>query len=548
MSISIDAAALDAAIEGLDGITSAEVSASAPGNWGITIQASESSHLEVDDALVVGNGGELVPQPEPEPDPVPQPDPDPDPDPANDGVFTREYALIISGEGGTFNLRFNGDRTADLSISIDAAALDAAIEGLDGITSAEVSASAPGNWDITIQTSESSHLELDDFLVVGNGGELVPQPEAAPAPQPEPDPEPDPAPQPEPEMTTLERLIALANTPYNQEFSPPASAGSAPETPPAGNDNAPANVGALPADWLNLDEANTRALATAVGRELRSRHDEFNLDPYTDAELLALLDNLQERPGAFRPELPAALTSSTGDDNDGAFVKSYALTVTGESGTFNLRFDDDRTADLSISIDAAALGAAIEGLDGITSAEVSASALGNWDITIRASESSQLELDDFLVVGNGGELVPQSDPAPQPEREMTALEQLIALANTSHTLANAAHVSAGNAPVVAPADDGTFTKKYFLHITGDSGTFRVVFDDDSTADLPLLSINAAGLDAAIEGLDGITSAEVSDESGSGYNWGITILASEAHHILIADSGIVGNGAELSYIL
>ena len=131
---------------------------------------------------------------------------------------------------------------------------------------------------------------------------------------------------------------------------------------------------------------------------------------------------------------------------------------------------------------------------------------------------------------------------------MTALEQLIALANTSHTLANAAHVSAGNAPVVAPADDGTFTKKYFLHITGDSGTFRVVFDDDSTADLPLLSINAAGLDAAIEGLDGITSAEVSDESGSGYNWGITILASEAHHILIADSGIVGNGAELSYIL
>lgn len=63
-----------------------------------------------------------------------------------------------------------------------------------------------------------------------------------------------------------------------------------------------------PDHWLLLDEGDAEALATAIANELNSRHDAYNLAAYSDADLLTLLDNLQGKPGAFMPDLPAALT------------------------------------------------------------------------------------------------------------------------------------------------------------------------------------------------------------------------------------------------
>ena len=457
-----------------------------------------------------------------------------------------------------------------------------------------------------------------------------------------------------------------------------------------------------PADWLNLDETATEALVTAIANELRSRHDAHNLATYSDAALLTLLNNLQDRPGAFLPELPAALAGALADsqaedsdaisiqisqleaptqtDDDGgatgaaqpepeltplerlialantplsgntlvdtgsvrdieplgdnaAFVSRYQLQINDPSdtgGSFYLRFDDARTGDLPTNIDAASLGAAIEGLDGVTSAEVSGEA-GNWNITILASENHPLSLADLLLTGNGelyllnpderatealvtaianelrsrhdayelaaysdadlltllnnlqdrpGAFMPElpaaldsalaaiqaedSDETQPAPREVTAIQLLISLANTplsgsetpedrlrelantpfvvtEDTLLTLTDTGDPRAPdIESIRDDDTFLSRYQLDLndpTDTGGTFYLRFDDARTDDLPA-SIGAASLDAAIEGLDGITSAEVSGTPG---DWSITILASENHPLDFADGLLTDDG-------
>ena len=327
-------------------------------------------------------------------------------EPLGDGegdAFVSSYRLQINDPtdtGGSFYLRFDDARTGDLSTDIDAASLDAAIEGLDDVISAEVSGEA-GEWDITLLASENHPLGLADLLLTGDGGLYL----------------------------------------------------------------------------LNQDERATEALVTAIANELRSRHDAYDLATYSDAALLTLLNDLQDRPGAFTPELPAALDSALAaiqaEDSDetqlepppatdpevtqmqrlialantplsasetpedrltelantpvslsedshftdtgavrdidpvgdsDSFLSRYWFQLndpTETGGTFFLRFDDARTSDLPASITAASLDAAIEGLDGITSAEVSGTA-GDWNITILASENHVLGLADLSLTDEGG--------------------------------------------------------------------------------------------------------------------------------------------------
>ena len=317
-------------------------------------------------------------------------------EPVGDGdgdgdAFASSYRLQINDPtdtGGSFYLRFDDARTGDLPTDIDVASLDAAIEGLDGVISAEVSGEA-GEWDITLLASKNHPLELADLLLTGDGGLYL----------------------------------------------------------------------------LNQDERATEALVTAIANELRSRHDAYDLATYSDSALLTLLNNLQDRPGAFTPELPAALDSalaaiqaedsdetqpepelspleqllalantpvdaetnrflSTGevreieplgdsDSDSNAFLSKYRLQINADrnddlGGSFYFVFDDARTGDLSPNIGAASLDAALEGLDGVISAEVSAVASDvavEWDITILASENHPLGFADGLLIGDGGLLL-----------------------------------------------------------------------------------------------------------------------------------------------
>ena len=320
-------------------------------------------------------------------------------EPLGDGdgdAFASSYRLQINDPtdtGGSFYLRFDDARTGDLPTNIDAASLDAAIEGLDGVISAEVSGEA-GEWDITLLASANRPLELADLLLTGDGG------------------------------------LYLVNQ-------------------------------------LNQDERATEALVTAIANELRSRHDAYDLATYSDSALLTLLNDLQDRPGAFMPELPAALDSAlaaiqaedsdetqpepelspleqllalantpvdadtnrfvdTGevreiepigdgdsDSDSNAFLSKYRLQINADrnddlGGSFYFVFDDARTGDLSPNIGAASLDAALEGLDGVISAEVSAVASDvavEWDITILASENHPLGFADGLLIGDGGLLL-----------------------------------------------------------------------------------------------------------------------------------------------
>ena len=311
----------------------------------------------------------------------------------DDDAFVSSYRLQINDPtdaGGSFYLRFDDARTGDLPTNIDAASLDAAIEGLDGVISAEVSGEA-GEWDITLLASENHPLGLADLLLTGEGGLYL----------------------------------------------------------------------------LNQDERATEALVTAIANELRSRHDAYDLATYSDAALLTLLNNLQDRPGAFTPELPAALDSALaaiqaedsdetqpepelspleqllalantpvdaetnrfvdtgevreieplgdgdGDSDSNSFLSKYRLQINSDrnddlGGSFYFVFDDARTGDLSPNIGAASLDAALEGLDGVISAEVSAVASDvavEWDITILASENHPLGFADGLLIGDGGLLL-----------------------------------------------------------------------------------------------------------------------------------------------
>ena len=88
---------------------------------------------------------------------------------SDDGAHRSSYHLYYDADGGSYFLRFDDDRTADLPISADAPQVDAALEGLNGITSAEVTGE-PGDFTIALIADEPHVLQWGDANLGGDGG------------------------------------------------------------------------------------------------------------------------------------------------------------------------------------------------------------------------------------------------------------------------------------------------------------------------------------------------------------------------------------------
>ena len=88
---------------------------------------------------------------------------------SDDGAHRSSYNLYYDADGGSYFLRFDDARTADLPISATAAQVDAALEGLNGISSAEVTGE-PGDFTIALIADEPHVLQWSDVNLGGDGG------------------------------------------------------------------------------------------------------------------------------------------------------------------------------------------------------------------------------------------------------------------------------------------------------------------------------------------------------------------------------------------
>ena len=80
------------------------------------------------------------------------------------GAHSGRYGLYWNpGDGGRFQLRFDDDATGALTPAATAAAIDAALEALNGITVAEVTGE-PGDWTLTITADEGHILQAVDVV------------------------------------------------------------------------------------------------------------------------------------------------------------------------------------------------------------------------------------------------------------------------------------------------------------------------------------------------------------------------------------------------
>ena len=84
------------------------------------------------------------------------------------GAYSGRYELYWNpGDSGSYQLRFDDATTGNLTPSSTAAAIDAALGALDGITSAEVTGD-PGDWTLTITATEGHLLQPIDVAFDGD--------------------------------------------------------------------------------------------------------------------------------------------------------------------------------------------------------------------------------------------------------------------------------------------------------------------------------------------------------------------------------------------
>ena len=163
--------------------------------------------------------------------------------------------------------------------------------------------------------------------------------------------------------------------------------------------------------------------------------------------------------------------------------------------------------------------------------------------------------------GDGGDPEQQEVDQPDPEQEKSILQRLIDLANTppddggrsrlQELVTNgdltgrmdAGDLSIGGGVDLPASDDGAHRSSYHLYYDADDGSYFLRFDDDRTADLSI-SATAAQVDAALEGLNGITSAEVTGEPG---DFTIALIADEPHVLQWGDANLGGDGG-LDYLM
>ena len=84
-----------------------------------------------------------------------------------DGDGATDDRKITLPDGGSYFLRFDDAVTADLPVGATAAQVDAALEGLDGVTSAEVTGE-PGNFIIALTADEPHVLQWGDLRLDGD--------------------------------------------------------------------------------------------------------------------------------------------------------------------------------------------------------------------------------------------------------------------------------------------------------------------------------------------------------------------------------------------
>ena len=289
---------------------------------------------------------------------------------ADDGLHRSNYHLYYRADGGSYFLRFDDAVTADLPISATAAQVAAALEGLDGVTSAEVTGE-PGNFTIALTADEPHVLQWGDLRLDGDGqldylaeppaddgdGGALTNVDAGDEPRGQPGPEPGGQPGPDPEGNGG----ALTNVEAGDE-----PGGLTPPEP-----EARVVEGAAPQKSILQQHLNLLKLITggATGS--------------LDAGALSIWG------GA---DLPAS--------DDGLHRSNYHLYYRADGGSYFLRFDDAVTADLPVGATAAQVDAALEGLDGITSAEVTGEP-GNFTIALTADEPHVLQWGDLRLAGDG---------------------------------------------------------------------------------------------------------------------------------------------------
>ena len=289
---------------------------------------------------------------------------------SDDGLHRSNYHLYYHADGGSYFLRFDDAITADLPVSATAAQVAAALEGLDGVTSAEVTGE-PGNFTIALTADEPHVLQWGDLRLDGDGqldylaeppaddgdGGALTNVDAGDEPEGQPGPEPGGQPGPDPEGDGG----ALTNVEAGDE-----PGGLTPPEPEARVVEGAAPQKSILQQHLNL-------LKLIIGDATGS----------LDAGDLSIWG------GA---DLPAS--------DDGLHRSSYHLYYRADGGSYFLRFDDAITADLPVSATAAQVDAALEGLDGVTSAEVSGEP-GNFTIALTADEPHVLQWGDLRLDGNG---------------------------------------------------------------------------------------------------------------------------------------------------
>ena len=148
------------------------------------------------------------------------------------------------------------------------------------------------------------------------------------------------------------------------------------------------------------------------------------------------------------------------------------------------------------------------------------------------------------VTGSGGALQQHIALANTPPDDggRSRLQELVTSGDATGRLdAGALSISGGvNLPA---SDDGAHRSSYHLYYDADGGSYFLRFDDDRTADLPI-SATAAQVDAALEGLNGISSAEVTGEPG---DFTIALIADEPHVLQWSDVNLGGDGG-LDYLM
>ena len=205
-----------------------------------------------------------------------------------------------------------------------------------------------------------------------------PEPEDQPGPEPEDQPDPEPEDQPDPEPEGDGGALTNVDAGDEPEDQPGPDPEGQPGPEPGGNGGALTNVDADEGDGLTPQQSilqqhlNLLKLITSGGLTGRLDAGDLSIGGGVD--------------------LPAS--------DDGLHRSNYHLYYRADGGSYFLRFDDAVTADLPVGATAAQVDAALEGLDGITSAEVTGEP-GNFTIALTADEPHVLQWGDLHLDGDG---------------------------------------------------------------------------------------------------------------------------------------------------